>query len=53
MLYRHKRTGAEIDVNSIVGGDWEAVGPSSTKAASEAQKEEKATPSKKTRGTKK
>ena len=41
MEYRNVKTGAVIDVNSELGGDWEPV------KASAAQKAEKAEPAKK------
>lgn len=47
MLYRNKRTGVVIDVESELGGDWEPV------KAQAAQKTEKAAPVKKKGTTKK
>ena len=41
MRYRHKLTGAEIDVNSEIGGDWEPV-----KAPEAPRKEETSAPKK-------
>ena len=35
MLYRNVRTGAVIDVDSIMGGAWQAVKPASTSNATE------------------
>lgn len=35
MLYRNVRTGAVIDVDSIMKGDWQAVEPASASHASE------------------
>ena len=40
MIWRHKITGAEINVESTMGGDWEAVKPSSSSHAAD-QKAEK------------
>lgn len=34
MLYRHKITGAVIDVESTMSGDWQALRPASAHAAS-------------------
>lgn len=45
MLYRHKVTGAVIDVESTMGGDWQAVKPASTTRAAD-QEAEKPTPEK-------
>lgn len=49
MLYRHKITGAVIDVESTVRGAWEPVGQTSTDHATDqsAEKPAKKTPTRK------
>lgn len=45
MLYKHKVTGAVIDVESAMGGDWQAVKPAGPARAAD-QEAEKPTPEK-------
>ena len=41
MKYRNIKTGVIIDVNSVIGGDWEPVNDSVEKKATETEQKEK------------
>ena len=38
MLYRNEKTGAIIDVNSVLGGDWKPVKEKAEKTSKETKK---------------